>query len=80
MSNGTEWCGRVDWQTGMLDKSEDLRYFIDSMVSRTAEEWASDLEYPLVQQKYDILREYILENYKIDLREIGNKTIENKKD
>ena len=80
MSNGAEWCGRVDWQTGMLPESEDLRYFIDSMVSRTAEEWASDLEYPLVQQKYDILREYILENYKIDLREIGNKTIENKKD
>ena len=71
-SDGTEWSRRVNWQTGRLDSSEDLRYFIDSMVSRTSEEWASDLEYPLVQQKYDILREYILENYKIDLREIGN--------
>ncbi len=75
-SDGSEWCGRVNWQTGMLDRSEDLGSFISSMVSRTSEEWASDLEYPLIQQKYDILREYILENYKIDLREIGNKTIE----
>ena len=75
-SNGTEWSDQVDWQTGRLPESDDLRYFIDSMVSRTSEEWASDLEYPLIQQKYDILWEYILENYKIDLREIGNKIIE----
>lgn len=74
-SDGSEWCGRVNWQTGMLPSEDDMRYFVDSMVSRTSEEWASDLEYPLVQQKYDILREYILKNYKIDLREIGNHKI-----
>lgn len=75
-AGGAEWCGRVNWQTGMLDRGDDLSSFIDSMVGRTSEEWAGDFEYPLVEVKYNILREYILENYKIDLREIGDAVYE----
>lgn len=75
-ADGTEWCGRINWQTGMLDNGDDLLSFIDSMVGRTSEEWAEDLEYPLVEQKYNILRDYIWENYKIDLREVGDAVYE----
>lgn len=74
--DGSEWCDRVNWQTNMLDRSDDLSTFIDSMVGRSSEEWTSDFEYPLVKQKYDILREYILKSYKVDLREIGDAVYE----
>lgn len=75
-SDGSEWCDQVNWRTNMLEKGVDVWSFVSSMVSRTSDEWESDLEYPLVSQKYDILQEYILENYKIDLRAIGNAVYE----
>ena len=61
---------------GELDKSMDLRSFIMGMVGRTSADWAMDLEYPLVKQKYDILQKWIQEKYGFDIQEIADKIYE----
>lgn len=73
--NGKEWAvysGFEWWQKKKLDSDTDLQTYLGSMVSRTSEEWAADLEYPLVKQKYDILRNYVLENLGVDLQAVGD--------
>ena len=70
--DGTEWYSRLNYQTKMIDKEQDVNSFLTRMVSMTSEEWAPDLAYPLVKQKYDVLRNYFMENYKVDLKEIGD--------
>ena len=69
--NGSEWSVNVSWPYE-LDPETDLASYLVGMVTRTSEEWASDLEYPLVKQKYDILRDWIQEKYGFDIQEIGN--------
>ena len=61
---------------GKLDSEMDLLTYLGSMVSRTSEEWASDMEYSLVKQKYDILRSYIQESLGIDLKAVGDAVCE----
>jgi len=58
--------------TGTLGDVLDLSAFIMSMISRTSDEWASDLTYPLVKKKYDILQNYFLKTYNVNLKNIGN--------
>ena len=62
----------TDWMTGTLGDVLDLSAFIMSMISRTSDEWASDLTYPLVKKKYDILQNYFLKTYNVNLKNIGN--------
>lgn len=71
---GYEWCTYVNWQTKTLLSSDDLTYFLGSILQRTTEQWANDLTYPLVKQKYDILVEHFKKEYNIDLKKIGNAT------
>lgn len=71
---GNEWCTYVNWQTKTLLQSDDLSYFLSSILRRTAEQWASDLTYPLVKQKYDILVDHFKKEYNLDLVKIGNAT------
>lgn len=78
-NNGEEWAiysGFEWWQKGKLDSEMDLLTYLGSMVSRTSEEWASDMEYSLVKQKYDILRSYIQESLGIDLKAVGDAVCE----
>ncbi|MDY4044187.1 MAG: hypothetical protein SOY65_10360 [Marinifilaceae bacterium] len=69
---GYEWCTFTDWTTGKLRMTDDSAAFIGGMVTRTSEEWAADLEFPLVKEKYDILRNYIQDAYGFDIQSIGN--------
>lgn len=55
-----------------LNETDDLKAFLNGMVGRTSEQWESDLEYPLVKKKYDILRNYLLETYDFDIQVIGD--------
>ena len=71
---GSEWCTYVNWQTKTLLQSDDLNYFLSSILRRTSEQWASDLTYPLVKQKYDILVDHFKKEYNLDLTKIGNAT------
>ena len=71
---GSEWCTYVNWQTKTLLQSDDLTYFLASILCRTSTQWASDLTYPLVKEKYDILVNHFKKEYNIDLVKIGNKT------
>lgn len=71
-NNGSEWSTRVNWPSRTLDKMDDARAFLNGMVSRTAESWEADLQYPLVKKKYDILREYFKTKHGFDLQAIGN--------
>ena len=71
---GNEWCTYVNWQTKTLLQSDDLTYFLASILCRTSTQWASDLTYPLVKEKYDILVNHFKKEYNIDLAKIGNKT------
>lgn len=59
---------------GEIEKERDLDSFIKGMILRTSEEWAADLEWPLVKEKYDLLRTWIQETYGFDLQKIGDKT------
>lgn len=61
--NRVEW-NLVNWQTKTLLQSDDLTYFWQYSLP-DVHQWASDLTYPLVKEKYDILvnhfkKEYIL--------------------
>ena len=68
----TYWYMQLGWPSNTIDDDSDLSAFIGCMLTRSAEEWASDLEWPLVKEKYDILRTHFIENYDVDLQEIGN--------
>ncbi len=66
----------LDYSKKTLDRTADLSAFIESMVTRSSEDWKEDLEWPLVKKKYDILRDYFLTKYELDLRKIGDKIYE----
>lgn len=69
------WCLYVHYQTKLVDSGNDLQYFMYAMLTRTAEEWGDYLtKYPLIKRKYDILRNWFLTKYKVDLKKIGEAT------
>lgn len=72
-NNGSEWSAS---SLSYGNKSTDLYTYLAGMVSRTTEEWASDLEYPLVKKKYDIVRNYIQEKFGFDIQKIGDTVYE----
>ena len=72
--DGAEWSTLDPWPSTTLSENLDLNAYLSAVRNRTEEEWAEDLTYPLVKQKYDILRNYFLENYHFDIQEIGNST------
>ena len=71
-----EWSIMVNYQTDLLDQNTDLQSFLTGMVLRTSADWAEDLKYPLVKQKYDILRNWIQETFGFDLQKVGDTTFE----
>lgn len=78
-NNGKEWAILSSyewWVAKSLDKMKDLKVYLGSMAGRTSEEWASDLKYPLVKQKYDILKNHISETYGFDIQEVGDAVCE----
>lgn len=65
----------LEWSTsGTLDSQIDLLSFLTGMLIRTSEDWKTDLEYPLVKKKYDILRSWFQEKYGFDMQNIGDAT------
>lgn len=75
-NNNYEWSTSLNINTGMLSEETDITSFIAGMRTRTAKEWEDDLKWPLVKKKYDILRNWIQENYGFDIQKIGNATYE----
>lgn len=85
---GNEWSvdyggGWDDWsffaaasRSGALDSMTDLKTYLYAFVSRTSAEWEADLRYPLVKQKYDILRNFFLDEYSFDIQKVGDATFE----
>lgn len=71
-----EWSGSLTSYTREQCEEMDAKAFIVGMVYRTSEEWASDLVYPLVKKKYDILRNYFFEEYNFDIQKVGDVTYE----
>ena len=76
--DGTEWSViYADYETGLLSyKNMDVSTFLQGMVTKTTTEWEDDLKYPLVKQKYDILRNWIQETFGFDLQNVGDTTYE----
>lgn len=68
--------GFIDYIDGMTFKNEDIDAFIKGMLTWTSERWAEELKWPLVKKKYDILRDYFIENYNVDLKKIGDAVYE----
>ena len=75
-NNGSEWCTSAYAADLYQYLNNDLAAFMTSMTMRTSEEWAADLEYPLVKKKYDMLQAYFLEKYGVDLKRIGDTVYE----
>lgn len=75
---GTEWSViYADYETGLLSyKNMDVSTFLQGMVTKTTTDWEEDLKYPLVKQKYDILRNWIQETFGFDLQNVGDTTYE----
>ena len=75
---GDEWSVYyADYETGLLSyKSTDVSTFLRGMVTKTSADWEEDLKYPLVKQKYDILRNWISETFGFDLQKVGDTTYE----
>lgn len=72
--DGVEWSTQDPWPSTALSEYADLDTFVSGMCNRTSEEWEEDLAYPLVKQKYDILRDYFLDSHAFDIQAIGNMT------
>ena len=72
----SEWAMSLDYLTGRLNESTDLMSFLIGMTVRTSADWEEDLKYPLVKQKYDILRNWIQETFGFDLQKVGDTTYE----
>ncbi len=68
--------GFIGYIDGMTFKNEDIEVFIKGMLTWTSERWAEELKWPLVKKKYDILRDYFMENYDVDLKKIGDAVYE----
>mgnify|MGYP007029442591 FL=1 len=67
------WYGYIDdWHTGSISKVSDLSTFIECLLTRSSEEWKDDLTWPLVKKKYDILRNWVQEQYGFDIQIVGN--------
>jgi hypothetical protein len=47
-----------------------------NMIYRTDADWAADLEYPLIKQKYDIIVNHYKNKYGLDIANIGNTPIQ----
>lgn len=74
----SEW-STASYLTDLKDYLKtDLYTFMLAMTTRTSEAWATDIAYPLVKKKYDILQEYFLEKYNINLKQIGDATTNNR--
>ena len=71
---GYEWSEYIsDWSILEYLKSDDVTYFIQNMLQRTADDLREELNtYPLLKKKYDILRNHFKESYGFDIQEIGN--------
>ena len=57
-------------------KMNDFWSYLYNMIYRTDADWAADLEYPLIKQKYDIIVNHFKEKYGLDIAAIGNTPIE----
>ena len=67
-----DWCLYVNYQTKLVDSEADIQHFMYAMITRTADEWGDYLtKYPLLKRKYDILHNWFLAKYKVDLKKIG---------
>lgn len=64
--------GFISYIDGFTYKNEDIEAFINGMLTWTSERWVEELKWPLVKKKYDILRDYFMKNYDIDLRKVGD--------
>lgn len=74
--DGFEWSMYMQFQLLSGKKQSDLTSFVYAAIARTSSDLASDLAYPLVKKKYDILRDWLLEEYGFDLQKIGDTTYE----
>lgn len=74
-SDGMEWSTKDPWPNPTLSETIDLDTYLTGMRNRTSEEWAEDLKYPLVKKKYEILRNYFLENFDFDIQKIGDANV-----
>ena len=74
---GDEWSLKfASWFDEELDSQTDLFSYLTAMVTRTSKEWEGDLQYPLVKQKYDILRNWLNKEYGFDIQKIGDAVYE----
>lgn len=57
-----------------INKDKDIADFIERFITKSESENLSDMEgFPLLRQKYDVLRAFIKDNFGLDMQEIGNK-------
>ena len=73
---GYDWSLYPDGLTGQLDKKMDVTSFLMNMIVRTSMQWEDDLQWPLVKQKYDILRNFLQDTYGFDVQKVGDATYE----
>lgn len=71
-ADGTEWSTKDPWPNSTLNNQSDLQAYLVGMRNRTSEDWAEDLTYPLVKEKYDILRTYFQDQFGFDIQAIGD--------
>lgn len=70
--NPSEWYyGTYSWPQA---KSNDIATYITAILTRTDEQMASYLAYPMIKQKFDLLVNYYKSRYNIDVRAIANAT------
>lgn len=74
--SGFEWSLYVNSQTKMLDEKTDFWSYLIGFVTRSSADWEEDLKWPLVKQKYDILRNYLQDTYGFDIQKVGDATYE----
>lgn len=75
-ANTTTWPSTNNDTNIQKRKMNDFWSYLYDMIYRTDADWAADLEYPLIKQKYDIIVNHFKDQYGIDITTIGNTPIE----
>ncbi len=75
-ANSTTWPSANNDANILKRQLNDFWSYMYNMIYRTDADWAADLEYPLIKQKYDIIVNHYKNKYGLDIANIGNTPIQ----
>ena len=71
-----EWATSTSYMSAEKGPRNDFYYYIYWMTQNPSTWWVDYLKYPLIKQKYDLIRAYMISTYGFDPQKVGDLTFE----